>query len=203
MKRIELPKFKQQNKNDCGPTALRIVSSYLGKEVTSDALYSLANIKTGEGFWTIDLGIVAKKLGFDCSVYTKNLGVVSENLELYKSMTTANEKEVNEKFVNAKKIGLACYEKQFSLEEIILKISREELIISLIDWNIIEPKKDRKYQGHFVVLSGYDDKNIYFLDPFKGTEENITKELYDLARKSNGTDEDLLIFTPASLQHQI
>jgi len=59
-----------------------------------------------------------------------------------------------------------------------------------------ETSKAESYQGHYILLCGYDDASQDFLyrDPSKvGGVDRMKKEQLNLARTSQGTDEDLLI----------
>src|SRR3989338_6226432 len=63
----------------------------------------------------------------------------------------------------------------------------------LIDWGKI--KNLERYIGHFLPIVGFDEENIYLHQPDpKDPEPNfkINKNLFDIARKSKGTDEDII-----------
>jgi hypothetical protein len=87
-------------------------------------------------------------------------------------------------------------ERGLSLEELLEKVDRDSLPIILLDWNIIKGMKDKGYQGHFVPIVGHDNDNIYVhnhgLDnptPFL----SVKRDVFEEARKANGTDEDIII----------
>lgn len=88
------------------------------------------------------------------------------------------------------------YEKSLLLEEILSFVTEESIPIVLIDWNVIMSRKNKGYQGHFVPIVGYDEKVVYIHNPgLKDTKEfmPISRELFDKARKSEGTDEDVAV----------
>jgi len=63
-------------------------------------------------------------------------------------------------------------------------------------WELCCNKISQKYHGHYVVLIGYDlkEKMVYYRDP--GLSARICKvgfSLFDKARFSFGTDEDLIV----------
>jgi len=85
-------------------------------------------------------------------------------------------------------------ERTLSLDEILSYIKQDSAIIILLDWNIITGGEG--YQGHFVPVVGFDSKYIYvhnhgFLNPTPFLP--ISRELFEKARKSRGTDEDIVI----------
>jgi hypothetical protein len=192
--KINLPCIKQLTATDCGPTALKSVLSYFGKEVDVAEMYSLANVASESAFWTVDLGVVAKKLGFPCVLYTTyDLELPNANLDLYRGALSTNNLEIEQKKFLAKSVGLDIVKKSLSLDEVLSQISEDSLVISLIDWNVIEPKDGRSYAGHFIALDGYEDNKVLFFDPYDGLKNVFNREIYDKARKARGTDEDLLV----------
>ena len=69
----------------------------------------------------------------------------------------------------------------------------------LLDWNVIKGCPEKGYQGHFVPITGYDENNVYvhnhgMLNP--SPYFTIPREVFDEARKSKGTDEDVLFIMP-------
>ena len=60
------------------------------------------------------------------------------------------------------------------------------------NWNVIKGRAG--YHGHFMPIVGYDDEKIYFHQPGPKDPEPyfaISLEVFDKARKSVGTDEDI------------
>ncbi len=94
----------------------------------------------------------------------------------------------------AKKAGVRIEERLFSLEELLCHLTEDSIPTVLIDWNVV--KERRGYQGHFVPLVGYDEKNVYVHN--HGLEDtkpffSIDKTKFDKARKAQGADEDIVI----------
>jgi len=191
--KINLPHVKQATNRDCGPAVLKSILAYFGKDISINEMYTIASVKPDEGFWTIDLASLAKRLGFDSEFFTINLGVNSDNMTLYQGFTTSNTSDVQAKFKNAQELGVKCSEESLSLDNILSKLSEDSIIISLVDWDVIFPNGQKKYRGHFIALCGYDDSKIYFMNPAIGEIENMSKEIYEVARKAKGTDEDLVV----------
>ena len=94
----------------------------------------------------------------------------------------------------SKEEGVVIHEKSISLEEILGFVTKKSIPIILLDWNIVKNKEEKGYQGHFVPIVGYDKDNVYVHN--QGSFEKflkIDKNIFDKARKTKGTDEDLAI----------
>lgn len=197
--RLEVPFFKQTTPLNCGSAALKMVLAYLGKEIQIDELDKLAGIKEGRALFTIQLACVAQSLGFRTRLYTKHLSFNLENmaLEFYKKYAD-DFKRFESVQEEANKIGVESKEKVLSLNEVLSFISEKSVPIVLIDWNVISPKAGRGYQGHFVPVVGFDSEQVFIHNPGLGDSQAfmaVNRELFDKARKANGTDEDVLVIS--------
>lgn len=200
--------YKQEKDYDCGPTALKMVLDYLDKkEYNKEDIQNLVDSEKSGVTWTLGLAKCAAQMGFDVEFYSKNLGFNPENyeLEFYKKNTEENQSE--EKLEKLKKesieFGVKLREKSLNLNEILEKINENNIAIILLDWSKI--RKIDQFIGHFLVIGGYDDKNIYVHNQGKiNPKENlqIPKELFEEARKSIGTDEDIIFIKKKTNLHQ-
>lgn len=85
--------------------------------------------------------------------------------------------------------------KKISISEIEQYIKENSVPLVLIDNNKIIRKKGF-YQGHAVVITGFDDKYIYYHDsgPHNPTpNKKVKKKLFVEAMDANGTDNDCII----------
>lgn len=85
--------------------------------------------------------------------------------------------------------------KILTLEEIEQHVRDKHVVIALLDWNVIKGKKDT-YQGHYVVITGFDENNFYVHQSGPGeVEENkkVPKDLFLKAWNAKGTDNDIII----------
>lgn len=194
--KLPVPFYKQTTNLNCGPMALKMILAYLGKDEKIEFLEEKTGIKVGYGITTIQLAIASASLEYKTEFYSKHILFNEENLkeEFYKKYNPIDLKESKELVEKAKKLGVKIEEKTFPLEKILKFVTEKSVPIILLDWNIILSKKG--YQGHFVPIVGYDDKNVYihnhgFGDPKEFME--IPRELFDKARTANGTDEDILV----------
>ncbi len=197
--RLEIPFFKQTTKMDCGPVALKMVLAYFGKDFPSETLEEKTGIKSEKGISTIQIATAASSLGYKSRFYSKHI-LFNEQLlkhEFYQKYADNLTLESSKQLVQeAKKVGVDVQEKELSLTELLGFVTQKSVPIVLIDWNVVKGSREKGYQGHFVPIVGYDEQNIYihnhgFNNPLAFMP--ITRELFDEARKAEGTDEDVAI----------
>lgn len=174
-----------------------MVLGYFGDSKSTKFLEEKTLIKEGKGIYTIQIATAASLLGYRTEFFSKYLGVNSENLKLDFYKKYAEEFRDSDKIVlDAKLAGVKIHEKTLSLEKIISFLSKNSIPIILLDWNIIKHKREKGYQGHFVPIVGYDEKNIYIHNHGLSSPKKfmkISKKIFDEARKAKGTDEDIVI----------
>ncbi len=195
--KLKVPFYRQNRKMNCGPAALKIALSYLGKNHSMNKLGELVKAKESKAVSTIQLAIATQHLGFRTEFYSKVIGLNPENLKLefYKKQSDMKKKsQFDELFQTAKKEGVEIFKKTIPLEEIIRNIKEDRIMIILLDWNIVRGKEG--YNGHFVPIVGHSKNNIYVHNQgFHNTKAyfSIEKTIFEKARKAKGTDEDILI----------
>jgi len=192
--RLEVP-FYSQEINECGPVALQMVFEYFGEEHDREKLKGLVE-SIGELTWTSGLAKTSAQLGFPTEFYSIALGFNPKlfDLEYYqKDGAQSAEDKIKRLYANCLEYGVKLEERCLTLEEIVSKIGQDCIPIVLIDWGKINSAE--KFIGHFVPIVGYDEKNIYVHN--SGPEASmpnypIERSLFETARKSVGTDEDIL-----------
>ncbi len=190
--------FYVQGHNECGPVSLQMVLEFLGNKQDKDILKKNLQSESSGTTWTLDLARISAKLGFKTEFYSKSLGFNPENfnLEFYKKETDGAD-QAKQKLVKLQhdclKLGVSLHEKTLSLNEVLSKINESSTAIVLLNWRII--KNQEGFTGHFLPIVGYDDKNVFVHDsgPNNATPYfAIERSLFDKARKSKGTDEDIV-----------
>ncbi len=195
--RLEIPFYKQTTHFNCGPMALRMVIAYLDKDLGVEILEKRAGIKEGKGLMTAQIATAAALSGYKTDLFSKSISFNPKNLELEFYKKYSEEIQRSEKVVeDAKKAGVNIEEKTLSSEEILKSVNEKSVPIILLDWNVVMGRKDKGYQGHFVPIVGYDSENVYIHD--HGTHNPtpflpIKREIFEVARKAKGTDEDIII----------
>ncbi len=197
--RLKIPFYKQKTRYDCGPTALQMVLNYLGKKRYSrNKLQNLVDSDKSGVTWTLGLVKAAAQLGFKTEFYTSCLGFNPKNyeLEFYKKLADeakSSEQKLEKVKKEAVQFKVQMKEKRLSLKQLLNKINENCVPIVLLDWSKI--KGTDKFIGHFVPIVGYDSKNVYVHN--QGSHNTmaslpIRRSLFDKARKSSGTDEDIV-----------
>ena len=62
--KFQIPFYKQEDKNDCGPIALKMVLEYLGEKHSRKELMDLVDSDKSGITWTSGLAVAAAELGF-------------------------------------------------------------------------------------------------------------------------------------------
>ena len=195
--KFDIPFYPQMEKNDCGPTALKMILAFLGEEHEISELKKLIEPEDSGATWTMAIAKSAAQLGFETEFYTTSLGFNPANyeLEFYKRETNLdNAGDKVEKFKReCVKYDVKLNEKSITIEYILSKLNENCGCIVLLDWGKIRGVD--KFAGHFVLIVGFDDANIYvhnqgLTNPTKNLV--IPRSLFEEARKSKGTDEDII-----------
>ncbi|VVB77768.1 Guanylylate cyclase [uncultured archaeon] len=197
---FNVPFYPQEYRTDCGPTGLQMVLEFLDKPQDKKTLLDLVNSDRSGITWTLELAIAAAKLGFRAEYYSLHVGFNPAIFELEYYRKEADSKSESEEkskrsLIEASQYGVKTEERGLDLDEVLSKINQDCLSIVILDWGMIDGIDS--YLGHFVPIVGYDNKNIYVHDPYilnPAANMPISRETFELARKSHGTDEDIVFF---------
>ena len=181
-----------------------MVLEYFGKEYGLKFLEERCNLEEGLAVWTTDIATAAASLGYGVEFYSKHVSFNPKNLELdyYKESAKCDWSGSEERHSRATNAGVKITEKSLSLEEVLNYVGGDSIPIVLLDWDIVGENGEKGYLGHFVPIVGYDEKNVYVHNQsLRGGVEfmAIERELFDKSRKSQGTDEDLIVIYRKSL----
>lgn len=213
---IEIPlvHVQQHLSWDCGVSAVMMVLS------EKDRLYvqnNLDAVSKEEGFnkstWTIDLAYLLHKFGIHHLYATVTLGVnpgYSEE-DFYLQVLKKDAQRINEKFLSAEFHGVTVEKRSVEMEEILDHLGSGNPAIILVNANLLicdtcHTKKclmrmlsccnsNFSYQGHYIVLCGFDkiDSKILYRNPSVVNKVcSMSYDSFECARKSFGTDEDVL-----------
>lgn len=213
---VDLPHVEQCYTWDCGLACLSMVLRYF--DIPSQEVYTkdLDAQQCGESVWTIDLAYIIARYTIPHRLCTVTLGAnVDHASKSFYTGFSKDEQRVNKLFQDAASHGVVVEKRSVAMEEVISHVSDGGLAIVLSDWRYLEciwcPPEIRKcslccmigssgYQGHFIVVCGFDKRKRYIFYKNPNTDENLCccrYESFDKARKSDGTDEDILFIFKA------
>jgi len=204
--RLNIPFYKNDEEgNQCVQVAMKTVLKYfLKKDYSLDKLDKLTGRREGKWTWTFQMVPVLHDLGLKVKFYSK------EDIEPYlegepfirkhfgkdagKVLKHSDVDVIANSARNTLKYNV--FEKKvLSFDEIEQHIKENHVSLVVIDHNKIVGKKGL-YQGHFVVITGFDKDYVYYHEPGpKNPEPNkkILKEVFIEAWDANGTDNDIVI----------
>ncbi|KAJ8537893.1 hypothetical protein K7X08_014433 [Anisodus acutangulus] len=206
---VEVPHINQLHSWDCGLACVLMVLRTLG--IKDCNMQELEELCCTRSIWTVDLAYLLQKFSVNFSYFTVTLGAnPSFSVEtFYKEQLPNDLVRVDMLFQKARDAGINIECRSISSEEIsLLILSGDFLAIALVDqyklrqsWledvcasDFFNDTPD--YTGHYIVISGYDaDADEFEIrDPANSRKYGrVTSKCLEKARKSFGTDEDLLL----------
>ncbi|MFB6246206.1 MAG: peptidase C39 family protein [Candidatus Pacearchaeota archaeon] len=193
---LGIPFYKQDKEVNCGPISLQMVLNYFEGGFGLEEVEKACEIKEGKGVFTVQLAFAAASLGYKVEFYSKQIGVNKEHLKKEFYQRYAEDLEKAEEFEKrAREFGAKVEERHLGLSEILSYLDAGKVPIALLDWNVVKGSREKGYRGHFVPVVGYDEENVYVHNGgFDSPQEfmSISKEVFDEARKVDGTGEDVV-----------
>ncbi|KAK9282674.1 hypothetical protein L1049_010894 [Liquidambar formosana] len=208
---VEVPHIKQLCTWDCGLACVLMVLKTIG--INDCNIQALGELCHTTSIWTVDLAYLLHKFSVNFSYFTVTVGAnpnFSDEI-FYKEQLPNDLVRVDMLFQEALEAGIHIQCRSMSEEEISLFIlSGKYIAIALVDqyklsrsWldNVCVPGfyGDKSgYTGHYVVICGYnaDTDEFEIRDPASSRKcERISSKCLEGARKSFGTDEDLLLIS--------
>ncbi|CAL5363717.1 unnamed protein product [Camellia sinensis] len=211
---IEVPLINQQCTWDCGLACVLMVLRTLG--IGNCDIQELGELCSTTSIWTVDLAYLLQNFSVHFSYFTVTLGA-NPNFSVetfYKEQLPNDLVRVDMLFQKALEGGMNIQCRSISGEEIsLLILSGKYIAIALVDqyklryislgWRMLGflaaiVAAQATLVGHYVVICGYDALTDEFeiRDPASsGKHEKVTSKRLEEARKSFGTDEDLLLIS--------
>ncbi|XP_059141692.1 protein GUCD1-like [Physella acuta] len=210
---VSVPFVNQCYSWDCGLACVSMILRMFNEPCDDVYTKDLDSLQCGESIWTIDLAYILMRHNVHSCLYTITLGVNGDHCKksFYRSSFSVDEVRVKNMFDSAAQNGVLVEKKCLSLDDLIQHLQNNNPLIVLVDWTLMKclwcESKLRKcwscvtcnkgpYQGHFIVVCGYDTHKalIFYKNPDSHFHDTccIHMEEFDRARKSDGTDEDTL-----------
>ncbi|XP_052198199.1 guanylyl cyclase 1 isoform X2 [Diospyros lotus] len=190
---VEVPLISQQHSWDCGLACVLMVLRTLG--ILNCNMQDLEELCCTTSIWTVDLAYLLQKFSVSFSYFTVTLGANPNfSVETFYKCKSISKEEISLLILSGKYVAIALVD-QYKLSRSWL----EEVCVSGFN------SGNSGYSGHYVVICGYDAMTDEFeiRDPASSREhEKITSNRLEEARKSFGTDEDLLLVSLQESQNQ-
>lgn len=208
---VKVPHVQQLCSWDCGLACVLMVLKTLG--IGGHDIKSLGELCCTSSIWTVDLAHLLRLFDVDVAFLTVTIGAnPSFAVEtFYKENMEEDGERVNKLFEKAPQVGIQVQWRSISAQELsMLILSGQYLAIALVDkQKLCYPWLEELclsdccgittgYTGHYVVICGYDMDSDEFeiRDPASSSEHGrISSHALDEARKSFGTDEDILLIS--------
>lgn len=198
---LELPFYENNGDGEqCFQVAMQIVIKYfLDKEYTLEELDQLLKRKHGKWIWAVQVVTCLYNIGLNVKYYLGDpLESFLEGEKYIRERYGKNSEKILEKsdlqvIISSIKniLDYELFEKRvLSLPDIESLIERGFIPIVLIDYNVIIDKEGA-YQGHALVVTGFDDEHIYCHEsgPDNPTpNKKIPKDLFIKAWGGEGAD---------------
>lgn len=194
--KIDVPYYKSVNETDCGPIVLKMVLEFFGEEYSFDEI-SKAERQIDTGLvWSVGIARAAKKLGFRTKMISQtNFRQEENDIEYYRKYASDNGMIVLKELADEiKKIGVEIEERNMSLDELLSYVAENSVPIVLVNWYVLAGKEG--FSGHFLPITGYDEKYIYVHNPGLASAQDylpLKRENFLKAWESKGTDKDVVI----------
>ncbi|EXC07562.1 hypothetical protein L484_005869 [Morus notabilis] len=177
---IEVPHINQLYYWDCGLACVLMVFRTVG--INSHNIKSIAELCCTTSIWTVDLAYILQKFSVSFSYYTVTFGV-NPNYSVetfYKEQLPNDLLRVDTLFKKSLEAGINI-QKESWLKDVFMT-----------DFT----GSNSNYTGHYVIICGYDSLTDEFeiRDPASARKHvKVSSDCLEEARKSFGTDEDLLL----------
>jgi len=201
--KLEIPFYQYPGKHGCLPSCLRMAMEYFGEKITWEEMDRIIEKKPDKWAlsWPLNIylhekGWYAKEFAtFDLQTWITDPDKVGR--ETYGDEIFEKVYLPNYDFESAKKYGKeflekGLYEKRFmKWEEIKQQVEQGSVAIFVVNSRMLAGNEG--YMGHLVVLTGWDDENVFYHDPSVGPNQKTIFELFWKAHTDKGTDNEIIL----------
>ncbi|CAA7398085.1 unnamed protein product [Spirodela intermedia] len=197
---VDVPHVRQLCNWDCGLACVLMVLRTFG--MNDFSIHDLEEFCCTTSIWTVDLAYLLKKFSIKFSFFTVTLGANPDfsSEAFYKEQLHDDRGRVNTLFEEALEAGIRIEHRSLSGNDIsLLMLSGGCIAIALVDKYKLRENCHFTHlsdYSHFIVICGYDGEKDEFdiRDPASSRkQERIPLACLEVARKSFGTDEDILL----------
>ncbi|GKV28361.1 hypothetical protein SLEP1_g37431 [Rubroshorea leprosula] len=208
---VEVPHIKQLFSWDCGLACVLMVLTAIG--INDYSIQDLAELCATTSIWTVDLAYLLQKFSVSFCYFTVTFGA-NPNYSIetfYKEQLPNDLGRIDMLFQKAVEAGISIKCRSIGRKEICQwMLSGKYIAIALVDQHKLSRfwlgdvtvlgfhDSHTEYTGHYILICGYDAGKDEFeiRDPASsGKRDRISSKCLEEARKSFGTDEDLLLIS--------
>jgi hypothetical protein len=210
--RLHLAPIRQDGPTTCTNACLRMVAGYFGREIDPGEIdRALFKDSAGCSFNT-DLARIARRHGLRADCYGYNLylndpadAALAPKALLQKlraqqaSLADPWYAPMLGSIVGALAEGV-CYRVRKPLFETAAAYLRQRVpVIAVVSYPALHGRRGNPFSGHDVVLTGYDARKVFFVDPIDGLEHSVTRAHFMFAlhsRSAIGTSDYFTVLHP-------
>jgi predicted double-glycine peptidase len=194
--KIDVPFFKSIRDTDCGPMVLKMVLGYFGEDYSFEEISEAERQLDSGMVWTAGIARGARKFGFDVKIIsTTNFSHDDDDIDYYDKYSGDDGMRIlGELLAESREIGVEFVEEDMNLEKLLSCISVDSVPIVLVNWFSLAGREG--YNGHFLVVVGYDDEYVYVHNPGLASAMAympIKRSDFLRAWEFKGTDKDCVV----------
>jgi len=204
---LNIPLYKNStDRNSCLQACVGMVVDYLtGKKYSLDELDKLTGRKKGKWTYTVQGVVTLHDLGLEVTYYSVHNPNLYTRGEKYIRKTFGKNAERILKYTDLSAVKKSVQKmsgndlfrkKRVSLDDIKIAVQKNKVPIVLVNIEIINSSNVDRYTGHFIVVTGFDDKYVYYNDPGpknSGKNKKITREIFEKSREEKTTKYSVII----------
>ncbi|MCA9487746.1 MAG: C39 family peptidase [Nanoarchaeota archaeon] len=199
--KIPLIKIGKEREMYCGPIVLSSILNYFGKEKNYKELAKEFGGDVSKGSSPFALTYVALKEGLNVD-YLSEFKHFSNNNSRFSDNLKAFWKMVDMEKVQEKYLGLISTKRKFifikkrpEIADLKRYLDEKKPIILGLNANELGYEEQSNFPTHYVLVTGYDEKNIFFHTTWpKNLEyEKLSFNSFERAWSSNGWTKDIII----------
>jgi predicted double-glycine peptidase len=210
--RLPVEPILQHGPTTCTNACLRMVGRYFGRDFDREEIDRALYKDTAGCSFNTDLARIARRHGFAAECYGYNLylndpsdGDLGSTALLAKLRhEQANLRDpwygpMLDSIVAALDEGVAYLVRRPAFEIAASYLRQRVPVIAVVSYPALHGVRGNPFSGHDVVLTGYDGRRVFFVDPLHGDERSVTRAHFMFAlhsRSAIGTSDYFTVLRP-------
>jgi hypothetical protein len=213
--RLRVAPIRQDGPTTCTIACLRMVARYFGHEVDPSAVAAALFTDSAGCSYNTDLARIARRLGLEAECHGYNLylnepgdGALAPAALLAKMRATRATladpwyRPMLESIVAALEEGVRYVVRRPTWAAIADYLRRGVPVIAVANYAALHDVRGDPFSGHDVLVTGYEGRKVFLIDPLHGAESCVDRDLLMFAiasRSAIGTSEYLAAAFPAAV----